>query len=96
VLFRFLPLGAASILIVPLYWTLPRVVRLQTAVPAAVAEGAACLRGSAQEGTVQYCLVGMCPCYRGTAARIFHTGDRHALLPIVSHRPTRCRKCWHD
>jgi hypothetical protein len=39
VLLRFLPLGAASILIVPLYWTLPRMVKLQAAVPAAVAEG---------------------------------------------------------
>jgi hypothetical protein len=43
VLFRFLPLGAASILIIPLYWTLPRIVKLQAAVPAAIAEGAACL-----------------------------------------------------
>lgn len=41
-LFRFLPLGAASILVVPLYWTLPWVVRLQAAVPAAIAEGAVC------------------------------------------------------
>lgn len=39
VLLRFLPLGAASCLIIPLYWTLPRVVALQAAVPAAVAEG---------------------------------------------------------
>lgn len=39
VLLRFLPLGAASALLIPLYWTLPRIVALQTAVPAAVAEG---------------------------------------------------------
>lgn len=40
VLLRFLPLGAASCLVIPLYWTLPRVVKLQAAVPAAIAEGA--------------------------------------------------------
>lgn len=40
-LLRFLPLGIASCAIVPLYWTLPRILGLQAAVPAAVAEGGA-------------------------------------------------------
>ena len=39
VLLRFLPLGAASAALLPLFWTLPRIVALQATVPAAVAEG---------------------------------------------------------
>lgn len=39
VLLRFLPLGVASCAIIPLYWTLPRILGLQAAVPAAVSEG---------------------------------------------------------
>ena len=32
---------AISLLVVPLFWTLPRIVELQATVPAAVCEGAA-------------------------------------------------------
>lgn len=40
VVLRFLPLGAASTLLLPLPWTLPRIMGLQAAGPAAYCEGA--------------------------------------------------------
>lgn len=40
VLLRFLPLGAAAVLVVPLPWVLPRILALQALVPAAYLEGA--------------------------------------------------------
>lgn len=39
VVLRFLPLGAASTLLLPLPWTLPRIMGLQAAGPAAYCEG---------------------------------------------------------
>ena len=40
---RLMALQAASLLVIPLYWTLPRILDLQATLPAAIMEGASYL-----------------------------------------------------